>query len=136
MVCVALIWSITPVLDKRAVAASTTLFHTLILAIGIAGAFGIVAALQDKKLTAFPVAIGKQWKLFVIAGILNLVAVYTQFESFQYFPISYVEACKRALGIILAFLLGTFFFSEKVTLKGAIAGLVMIIGTALILFSK
>ncbi len=136
MICVSLCWSITPVLDKQAVLSSSTLFHTLILAGGIAAAFGIIAGLQEKKIGAFPAAILRKWKLFTIAGILNLVAVYAQFESFQYFPISYVEAVKRAIGIILAFILGAYLFSEKFTFKTGVAGLLMIVGSGLILFSK
>ncbi len=136
MIFVSLIWSITPVLDKQAVLASSTYLHTLILAAGIAISFGLIAAYQEKKIWAFPKDVAKEWRLFLIAGALNLIAVYSQFESFQYLPISYVEALKRAIGISLAFLIGVFFFSEKISYKSVIAGALMIFGSAFIIFSK
>ena len=135
MLIVALIWSITPVLDKTAADLTSPIFHTMFLAGGVGVIFLLFRAVKDggpgplfEEFRAVP------W-LLAIATLFAVGAMVLQLTSYAMFDVAYVETVKRAVGVIAAIAAGYFFFGERDLTRRLIGALVMTAGVALILIA-
>jgi drug/metabolite transporter (DMT)-like permease len=130
---VAVLWSITPVLDKTAADLTSPMWHTLALAAGTGA--GFLVWLLVRRSTE------KMWEEFkimplflLVGGFLLVAALVLQFASYAYIEIAYVETLKRALGVIGAMVAGYFVFGEKDIARRFLGAAVMVAGVALVMF--
>ena len=134
MVLVALVWSITPILDREASMRTGAVWHTGFLAFGIGMALTIILCVRGKgreTLEDF-----KNAPVFLmLCAFLLLAAMALQLASYDYVAIAYVETFKRALGVIGAMAAGMIFFGEKDIGRRFIGAAVMVVGVAMVLFS-
>jgi drug/metabolite transporter (DMT)-like permease len=133
---VAVLWSITPLLDKTAADMTSPMWHTLFLAVGTGSGFAVWLAfkggsggmknlIEEIKLAPFFVLLG---------GFLLVAALVLQLASYAYIEIAYVETLKRALGVVGAMVAGYFLFGEKDIARRFLGAAVMVIGVALVMF--
>jgi len=121
MLGVALCWSLTIVLDKRATEHASLSVHALALSVGIAaGASGWLLA--RGRIRDLGQAVRAPWHL-VVAAIVAAVAMILQLRAMQDVDVAVLEAVKRTLGMIAAIVLGRTAFAEPITLRklGAVA---------------
>jgi drug/metabolite transporter (DMT)-like permease len=133
MLVVAVVWSVTPILDKRASDLTSPIWHTLFLALGIGVAFTVWHVANDRAKTL--------WRGFKIMPLLLLAvgaglvgAMVLQLGSYAYVEIAYVETLKRAVGVIAAMAAGYFLFHEKDIARRFLGAAVMVVGVAMVLF--
>lgn len=131
MAAVALLWSLTPALDKLAMAAATPAFHALMLNAGVAVAAGVWLAARGQ----FGQLRGTAPLLpLLAAGVLcSVVGLSTQFLAMQQLHVGLIETIKRGLGFAGAVLFGRWVFGEPVGLVKVAAVAMMAIGVAAIL---
>lgn len=130
---VAIIWSITPVLDKRASDLTSPMWHTLVLAMGVGLAFSVWLFARGKAQQVWQELKLTPWFL-VLAGFFLVAAMVLQLTSYAYIEIAYVETLKRALGVVGAMVAGYFLFGEKDIARRFLGAGVMVIGVALVMF--
>jgi len=134
MALVALLWSLTSVLDQTAVsrgagawyapavtAAAALLMLAWTLARGQFRAFLSAA----KPLATHPLLTG-------IAIVIGATALAVQIESFRYAPVGFIEVVKRGTGMASAVLLGRFLFGEPLNRSKGLAVLLLTLGVALV----
>ncbi len=131
MVAVALFWSITPVLDKRAVAHAGTGVHALFLSAGIAIGL-LVVLLAQRRLGEVRVPKGLALPL-AIAGLVGVVALALQLWAIQLVWVGLMETAKRGVGAVLALAFGRFLFSETIEGRKIIAVVVMTLGVWMVI---
>lgn len=112
MAGVALLWSVTPPLDKLAIGHSSPAFHGLVLSVGVAAGLGaILAGLgglgQLRTLTRRPV-------LFALAVAASAGALALQLVAIKMVFVSLVETVKRGLGNAGAVAAGAWILDEEV----------------------
>lgn len=133
MLLVALLWSITPILDKTASEMTNPLWHTMFLA----GCVGVVFAgfriVQDGALRPL-------WREFkaiptwlVVGGAFATAAMVLQLTSYAFIDVAYVETIKRAVGVTASIAAGYFLFGERDMWRRLLGAVVMSVGVALIL---
>ncbi len=130
---VAIIWSITPILDKRASNLTSPMWHTLVLAVGVGTVFAVWLSVKED--------VGKVWKeleimplIVLMGGFFLVAAMVLQLTSYAYIEIAYVETLKRALGVVGAMAAGYFLFGEKDIARRFLGAGVMVVGVALVMF--
>ncbi len=135
MLIVALLWSITPILDKTASDMTSPLWHTMFLA----GAVGLVfvGARGVKERSLRPL-----WGEFrtipwwlAAGGFFAVAAMVLQLTSYAFIDVAYVETIKRAVGVTAAIAAGYFIFGERDVMRRLIGAFVMSIGVGLILLA-
>jgi drug/metabolite transporter (DMT)-like permease len=142
MAMVAAFWSTTPALDKMclqsvapsehaflqclAVAASLVLWLRLRLRRGSRG-----GAMDDaQKISFSQVQTSARW--FAVAVIVASGALLSQFWAIQLVSVGMFEALKRAIGMVVALLLGVFILKESVT-RGKVLAIAAMAGGVFIL---
>ncbi len=133
MVGVAMLWSLSPVIDKLATNASNPVWHTGMIALGMSGSIVTYRIATDEPGESVFGEFADQWKLFALCAVLNLGAMILQLAAYTYIEVAYVETVKRAIGVIGAMLAGYFLFGERDIARRVAGGIVMIAGVALIL---
>lgn len=132
MIAVALLWSVTPALDKIAVDRSSVLVHMTMLATGIFVAFWALRAVTDHS----PTEMLKQMRaapwLLVLTGVLTVFALVLQLWAYEFIDVAYVETVKRALGVLAAVLVGWRVFGEGDLRRRLVAAAVIAVGVAAI----
>jgi drug/metabolite transporter (DMT)-like permease len=133
MLIVALLWSITPVLDKQASDLTHPLWHTMFLA-GMVGMLFLLARVATER------GISSLWKEFkttpkwlLAAAMFSVGAMTFQLASYAYIDVAYVETVKRALGVTSAIAAGYFLFGERDIARRLVGAVVMCVGVAMIL---
>ncbi|MEO1482423.1 MAG: DMT family transporter [Myxococcota bacterium] len=113
MLAVAALWSITAALDKIALAVAPVPFHALYQCIGIALTLSVylVASGRSSELRAVRSLVGP-WALAVGTAVL---ALGLQLLAIKMIYVSFMEAFKRAVGIVGALVYGRVFFAEPIT---------------------
>lgn len=131
MIAVALMWAVTGPLDKLAIAHASVYFHATLMAFGVG--IGALAALTlQGRLSAIRSTRGEA-KLLLLAMICITVALTFQLLAIRVVLVSLVEAFKRAVGSLMAVVLGRAVFRETVGLREWISVAVMVGGVFLIL---
>lgn len=133
MALVALLWSVTSVVDKMATEASSAAFHGLVQVAGIASGLGLWLAIRRELGTLR--ATFRRPVLLVGAALAAVSALGLQLLAFTQVLVSLVEAVKRAIGLLSAVAIGRLVFGERLTLTQVMAVLAMAAGTALILLT-
>ena len=128
---VALCWSATLLLDKLALARSSTPTHALVLNAGVA--IGGLAALLARGRGAELRAVRGSFGILALAVVAGVVALATQLVAIQSIAIGLVETLKRGVGGLFAVVWGRAFFDEPVTPAKLLAIGLLVAGVALIL---
>lgn len=131
MAGVALMWSISPPLDKMAVERSSSAFHGAVLSAGVGLGLGLYLASRGRL-----GSVGQaRRRPLTVAGALaaSAIALALQLVAIQMVFVSLVETVKRGLGNGLAVGIGAAIFDEAVGAWQWVAVVLMGIGVALIL---
>jgi drug/metabolite transporter (DMT)-like permease len=127
----ALLWSLTPPLDKMAVERSGALLHGLVLSGGVALAVFAVLAFQG--------GLGELGRvrrvpgLLVLALIVSTAALGLQLLAMPMIFVGTLETLKRGLGNCMSLVYGRLFFGEAVTPSKILAVVLMAAGVGMIL---
>lgn len=128
----ALLWSVTPSLDKLALAHIGVPLHAIVLNLGIAVA--VAAILAARGAAGSLLAAGRVPGPLLLAVALGSSALALQFLAMEVVPIGLLETVKRGLGNFLAVAVwGRFLFAEPVSARAVLASLVMAAGVGLLL---
>jgi drug/metabolite transporter (DMT)-like permease len=123
-------WAVSD-LDTLAIEHASVYFHATAMAFGVG--IGALAALAwQRRLSALGSARG-QARLLLMAMVCITVALTFQLLAIRVVLVSLVEAFKRAVGSLMAVVLGGAVFREKVGLREWISVAVMVGGVFLIL---
>lgn len=131
MAAVALMWSITPPLDKLAVQTSSSAFHGMVLSGGVAAGLGLYLA-GSGRLGAVAAA-RRRPRLALGAVVASAAALALQLVAIRMVFVSLVETVKRGLGNVAAVGLGAAVFRESVGRWQWVAVALMGGGVAMIL---
>lgn len=128
MLCVAFIWSITSNFDKIGVVNSSPLCWAFALFTVIAG--GMVPFVLRRGLRPLVA----QWRLLVVTGGFNAIAITFQMLALTLAPVAQVIAVKR-MSALLSVLFGHFFFGEKGLQERLIGAAIMVVGVVVMSLS-
>jgi drug/metabolite transporter (DMT)-like permease len=131
MLGVALLWSLTPPLDKLAMAESGSALHGLVLSAGVALGLGLYLAVRGRLGQVRPAA-RRPW-LVAAALAASAGALALQLVAIRIVLVAIVETVKRGVGNIAAVAVGAVLFKERVVAWQWGAVVVMAAGVALIL---
>ncbi len=133
MLLVSVAWGLTLPLDKMGVELVGPSRHALVLCGGIAA--GTLLLLLARRRTG-ELAIGRRGRLLSLLAVsilVSAVALVLQLLVISVALVGVVEAVKRAVGNVMALLLGGAFFGESVGWKKVVALLLLVAGVLLIL---
>jgi drug/metabolite transporter (DMT)-like permease len=122
---VALIWSLTAVLDKRALAFADVPMHAGIQCAGVAGVLLVVLGARRRLPELGRVRSARA--AFALSLVAAAVGLGLQFVALRLTLVGLVETLKRAIGMLLAVVVGRAAFEEPVT-AGKIAGVALMSG--------
>ena len=131
MAAVALMWSISPPLDKLAIGAASSAFHGMVLSGGVALGLGVLLAVKGRFHEV--AAARRRPKLVLGALAASAIALGLQLVAIRLVFVSLVETVKRGLGNGLAVGMGAVIFDERVGRWQWVAVVLMGAGVALIL---
>ena len=131
MAAVALMWSISPPLDKLAIGASSSAFHGMVLSGGVALGLGVLLAVKGRFHEV--AAARRRPKLVLAALAASAIALGLQLVAIRLVFVSLVETVKRGVGNGLAVGMGAAIFHERVGRWQWVAVVLMGAGVALIL---
>lgn len=131
MAVVALLWSLTPPLDRLAMDQATPHVHGLVLSLGVAAGLGIYLAATGRLGAVRPAA--ERPGLVAVAIGASAFALGLQLAALEVASVSIIETVKRGLGNFISVLVGRIFFHESVSTARWLAVAVMVVGVALIL---
>jgi drug/metabolite transporter (DMT)-like permease len=133
MVCVALLWSLTPMFDKQATAHSSPLWHTAVMNSSLALCFGLWRIMRDRGAAGLVSELRQAAWLFPMAAGCSLGALTSQLSAYAFMDIAYVETFKRGIGLIGAMISGYLLFGERGVKQRLVGAAVMLVGVGLIL---
>lgn len=122
MIIVAIIWSLTPVLDKICLKSSTINIHGFIQSFGM---FLFLIFLFIKNNLNQIESIKINWQIIFIAVFIGVVATIFQFYAILTNFVPIMESIKRSVGQLSSVFLGKFFFNEEIT-KPKIWGVIIL----------
>lgn len=131
MVAVALMWSVSGPLDKKAIEHASVYFHATAMSFGVSLGALLVLLWQGRlsKLRG-----GRREAPLLLASMLFVTLALTfQLLAIRGILVSLVEAFKRAVGSLLAVAFGRIVFREAVSSREWMAVSIMIVGVFLIL---
>lgn len=131
MAAVALLWSIAPFFDKRALTHASVGVHGALLSAGIATAMWLwlLASRRSHSLRAA----GEVKGSLLISALTALLAFGCQLLAIQIMLVSLFEGLKRGSGMILSVLSGRVFFDEQIRPTKMISVLAMTAGVLLLI---
>ena len=127
----ALLWSLTPPLDKLAVERASAPFHALVLTAGVALAVLCVLALRGASSEIG--AVRRVPGLLALALLVSAAALGLQLLALPLIFVGTIETLKRGIGNCMALVYGRLLFREAVTLSKVLAVGLMAAGVGLIL---
>ena len=133
MIGVALLWSVTSLLDQSASGGTSPTFHALTIVAGLALVNGGWRTWSDRGLGWVRDECSGRVALVVVAGVLSLFAYLTQLVAFSLVDVAYVETIKRALGVLISIGVGYAIFGEGDLVRRAVGACVMVAGVALVM---
>ena len=130
MLGVACLWSVSVAFDKRALAHSSPIAHTAVLA--VTGALILNHVRQRRSDAVLLERLRPVGGLLMVTTLVITAALIAQLWSYHYVPVAYVEAIKRSLGMVGAVAVGWWFFNEgsmgrRLAAVGTMAGGVCLI---------
>jgi drug/metabolite transporter (DMT)-like permease len=131
MLGVALLWSATLLLDKRALASASPYVHALVLNGGVALG-GLAALALGARLRELGAARGNAGRLLAAVAV-GAAALTLQLLALGDLPVGILETIKRGVGGLAAVLLGRALFGEALTGRKLLAVALMTVGVGLIL---
>ncbi|MDJ0522906.1 MAG: DMT family transporter [Planctomycetota bacterium] len=131
MIGVALIWSVTGPLSKLALQHASVPWHATIQTAGVAVALVTALLVRGGPRRLRVVASARRW--LGASAVFSLVAFTCELFAIRLIFVGLVEALKRAIGMTSSVVLGRALFHEPITRSKAIAVLLMIAGSALLL---
>ena len=131
MVLVALLWSLAMPLDKIALGRAHASVHGLVLNAGVALGIGIAMSARG-ELGELRRARSVQ-PLLLVATFAGMVGMACLLLSLDYLWVGMAEILKRAIGSVLALLLGRALFAESIGAAKVAAVLLMAFGVLLVL---
>lgn len=131
MAGVALLWSLSGPLDKRALQHASVSFHATVMTLGVS-AGALLVLWRQRRLSVLSVG-RSEWALLAAAMAATSLALTFQLLAFQGVLVSLVEAMKRAIGSLAALVLGRIVFDERVEALHVAAVAVMVAGVFLLL---
>jgi uncharacterized membrane protein len=131
MVGVALLWALTPVLDKICLKELPSSQHAFLQCCAIAGVLWVWLLARGESLSLQTVKPFFKW--FLLATLAGASALFFQFVATTHVPVGIFEALKRSFGLIAALVLGWFIFGEQVTSKKALILGLMGVGIFIVL---
>jgi drug/metabolite transporter (DMT)-like permease len=135
MLLVAVCWGMTLPLDKLGVEAVGPARHALVLCAGIAAGTLLVMAVRGRAGELAAGMRGRVLPLLAVAVAVSAVALVLQLLVIRVALVGVVEAVKRAVGNVMALLIGGVFFGEAVGWKKVSALLLLVAGVLLILLA-
>lgn len=130
MVSVALMWSLTAVLDKVALDHASVPAHGLVQTGGVGAVLLIYLAARGR---AGELADARHRPLVMgLAVVFATAAIAFQLLAIRVLLVALVETIKRAVGMISSVVLGRVLFGEAFTTRKMLAVLLMSVGTALL----
>ena len=132
MVATALLWSMSPVLDKLAMRHAAPGVHAFVTGIGIVCGLGIALAVQGRFGELHDLERRSYWILAASAVVCGL-ALFFQLLAIQMVLVGLVETVKRGIGAAMALLLGRLVFGEELSRRRIAAVALMIAGVWLVL---
>lgn len=136
MVGVALIWSITPILDKVGSEDVGVIGHSGFVAAGIFGLLALGRSVKDGGPGELFSELKKRPALLVGAAFVNVLAMVFQLSAYVFVDVAYVETLKRAVGVIASVVVGMTVFGELDGRRRLVVAIVMAIGVALVILSS
>ena len=136
MLGVSVMWSVTPLLDKGGSERVGPIWHTFILAALLAITFFGWLFYKDGSREKILDEWRGRSRWIMAGGLVSAGAMACQFASYAWMDIAIVETIKRAVGVTVAMLAGYLLFGEKDIGRRLVAALVMVIGVAMILFTR
>jgi drug/metabolite transporter (DMT)-like permease len=133
MLIVAGLWSITPVIDKRAGQLTAPLWHTLILGLGLAAAFIGYRLVRDRGGGELWEEVSRDPFWLFASAVFAVGAMSLQLGSYEFIEIAYVETIKRAIGVTGGVLAGYVFFDEEDLGQRLVASAIMSVGVGMVL---
>lgn len=133
MLVVAGLWSVTPVLDKAASGQTSPMWHTLMLASGVAGVFVAYRGWRDGGAREMCEELRRAPYVVAIGGGFAVAALVLQLGAYEYIEVAYVETIKRAVGVLGAVAAGYFLFGEGEIPRRLLGAVVMAVGVAMVL---
>ena len=131
MLLVALIWSLTPVLDKKCLQYTDVYLHGYFQSIG--WIIIIPYFFLNKKISLSNLTNRNTKHLIAGIAIIGSVVSLTQLIALTYNMVPILESFKRSIGIILSLVFGYYFFKEKVNFKKTISVIIMVSGLYLLI---
>ena len=131
MSVVALLFALTPVVDKLCLKSVPSSEHGAIQSFATAAALSIWLRFRGGAIAFSVVRSRAVW--FAAAIVFATLAVYFQFWSIQSIPVGIFEALKRSCGLVTALVLGYFVFKEAFTLSKLVLVGVMGVGIFVLL---
>lgn len=128
---VALFWSVVGPLDKQALAHASLPVHAGAQNLAIAAVFGLLHLARGRGRELRDGWRHRWWVL--AAALVGVSALGMQLTAYTMTLVGLVEALKRAIGLVLAVIVGRVAFGEGVTLPKLGAILLMGVGTSLLL---
>lgn len=131
MLVVVLCWSLTPPLDKLALAHSTPAAHGFVLCAGVA--LAVLALLVAQRRAGEVRQVARAPAVYLVAVAVSVAGLALQLFAYRLVYVAFVETFKRGLGNAMALVYGRFVFAERVGWAEVAAVTLMAAGVALIL---
>ena len=128
VIVVALIWSLTPVLDKECMKYSDIYLHGFIQSLGMLLFFPLIFI---KKINLKRLSLKKKIKVnfFILAlVVVGFLSTFFQLFTLNHIFVAELEALKRSIGIILSLIFGHYIFKEKINLIKFLAVCIIVLG--------
>lgn len=133
MLIVAGLWSFTPILDKAASHRTSPMWHTLMLATGVAVLFLAARGWRDAGVSKLWEELKRAPFWLAACGFLDVFAMAMQLGAYEYIEVAYVETIKRAVGVVSAIVAGYVLFGEEDIPRRLLGAAVMTAGVAMVL---
>lgn len=133
-IVVAMLWSLGSAIDKRALQHANPAAHATLISLGVIAVFSVERLIRT-GLKGLHLPRPARPGLLVAAAFGSL-ALALQLSAFAYALVSVVETTKRAVGGASALLMGRWVLGEAISWRAALATLVIIFGTTLVLWPE
>ncbi len=131
MLAVALLWALSPILDKLALRHAGVGLHASVLSGGVA--LGMATYLAVRGELGRLALSRESFGLLALGGVSAVAALGLQLLAIRVVLVSLFEAVKRALGMVLSVFFGRVFFREPVSFAKVLAILFMSTGISFVL---